>query len=163
MPSTMVFDRAQFASAGAAPAPAPTATPGFCAIPTCDIQFEKCKGGFKIHCKCDDEIACDLRRRVPEDVSLHVRGRPTGTPAPATPGTLEHFLAERYALFTNLGGRHLWRARVHHPAYPLQTATVGPVRQTLAEAAGVPVSGQPALAHAARRVDVGVWWPERLR
>lgn len=58
MPSTMVFDRAQFASAAAAPAATPTAAPGFCAIPTCNIEFEKCKGGFKIHCKCDDEIAC---------------------------------------------------------------------------------------------------------
>lgn len=26
--------------------------------PCCSIEFEKCAGGFKIHCKCEDEVAC---------------------------------------------------------------------------------------------------------
>ncbi len=26
--------------------------------PCCTIEFEKCAGGFKVHCKCEDEVAC---------------------------------------------------------------------------------------------------------
>ena len=37
----------------------------------------------------------------------------------ATPGTLEHFLVERYVLFALRSGG-LWSARVHHPPYLLR-------------------------------------------
>ncbi|MDZ4821189.1 MAG: hypothetical protein SGJ20_19690 [Planctomycetota bacterium] len=43
--------------AGAIPSGAP-AISGWSMVPRCEITFEKCKGGFKLHCKCEDEIAC---------------------------------------------------------------------------------------------------------
>jgi len=39
----------------------------------------------------------------------------------AEPGTLEHFLTERYCLYTEDGGR-LYRADIHHPPWQLQQA-----------------------------------------
>jgi hypothetical protein len=44
-------------NAGAFPGGAPAAAQ-WCVLPRCKIEFEKCSGGFKIHCKCDDEVAC---------------------------------------------------------------------------------------------------------
>jgi hypothetical protein len=42
------------------PGYAPTGTPqyaGWQCVPRCTVQFEKCQGGFKINCRCDDEVA----------------------------------------------------------------------------------------------------------
>jgi len=43
--------------AGAAPAGAPPAA-NWAVLPRCELKFEKCTGGFRIRCKCDDELAC---------------------------------------------------------------------------------------------------------
>src|SRR5258706_12196261 len=43
-----------------------------------------------------------------------------GIVTPATPGTLEFFLMERYVLYATDAKRTLYRARVHHQPYPLQ-------------------------------------------
>ena len=34
------------------------ASANWCVLPRCTVEFEKCNGGFKIHCKCEDDIAC---------------------------------------------------------------------------------------------------------
>jgi hypothetical protein len=42
------------------PAGFPAAGPSgnWCVVPRCKVQFEKCTGGFKIHCRCEDELSC---------------------------------------------------------------------------------------------------------
>jgi hypothetical protein len=30
----------------------------WCVVPRCKVEFEKCTGGFKIHCRCEDELSC---------------------------------------------------------------------------------------------------------
>jgi uncharacterized protein YqjF (DUF2071 family) len=45
--------------------------------------------------------------------------RGSGALFQAEPGTLEHFLTERYCLYTEDGGR-LYRADIHHPPWDLQ-------------------------------------------
>lgn len=75
-------------------------------------------------------------------VSAEVNG-PLGVPAAdgsaghAAPGTLEHFLVERYILYTQAAGKRLLTAQVHHAPYPLQAARVTACQQTLAAAAGL--------------------------
>ena len=41
------------------PMQSPTAA-NMCMVPRCTIKMEKCAGGMKIHCKCDDEMACAM-------------------------------------------------------------------------------------------------------
>ena len=43
--------------AGALPVGA-AAGANLCVLPRCEVRFEKCTGGFKIRCVCDDEVAC---------------------------------------------------------------------------------------------------------
>lgn len=93
-------------------------------------------------------------------VGCHTRYTPTGTPRASTPGTLEHFLAERYILYAHAG--RLFSGQVHHSPYPLQTATVHELSDTLVEAAGVTLPEdarrpEAPLAHYASGVSVEVF------
>lgn len=82
---------------------------------------------------------------------------PEGTPTASRPGTLEHFLAERYILYTSHRGR-LLSGRVHHEPYPLQPARVLRLEESLLAAAGLPRPGGVApLAHYASEVRVRVY------
>jgi uncharacterized protein YqjF (DUF2071 family) len=90
-----------------------------------------------------------------------IRCKPTGSPAPAQAGTLEHFLAERYLLYAPHRGR-LYRGQVHHAPYPLQTADVSELKETLLAAAGIERPAEAPLAHFARGVNVEVFGLSRV-
>lgn len=77
-------------------------------------------------------------------------------PAPAPAGTLEHFLAERYILYSYSRG-HLYLGRVHHTAYPLQPAQLLSLDETLLSAAGISRPDEPPLVHYASGVNVEVF------
>jgi uncharacterized protein len=82
-----------------------------------------------------------------------------GVAAAAQPGTLEHFLVERYLLFSRAFGDKLFRLQVHHQPWPLQPAHDVKMRQTLASADGLPqLEGEP-LAHYSEGVDVDFFAP----
>ena len=83
--------------------------------------------------------------------------RPDGPVEPAAPGTLEHFLTERYCLYTvHEGAVH--RAEVHHPRWPLQPAEAEIRENTMSPVA---LEGEPLL-HYSERQDVVIWSLERL-
>jgi uncharacterized protein YqjF (DUF2071 family) len=50
-------------------------------------------------------------------------------PGRAVPGSLEHFLVERYLLYTQKGN-HLFSGSVHHAHYPLREAKVTSIEQS---------------------------------
>jgi uncharacterized protein YqjF (DUF2071 family) len=62
-------------------------------------------------------------------------------PGPAEPDTLDHFLIERYFLYTTRPDGTLGRAQVHHRPYPLREARVTELTETLRAAAGLPAEG----------------------
>ena len=77
---------------------------------------------------------------------------------PSAPGTLEHFLLERYLLFSEKGGQ-LYEGQVHHAPYPAQRAQLDALEETLVSAAGLPTHGAPESVHFASGVDVEVFGP----
>lgn len=83
-------------------------------------------------------------------------------PGVATPGTLEHFLAERYYLYTTDGRGRLYRAQVHHPPYPLRHATVKIEQESILAAAGINCPGSPDHVLFSPGVDVEVFSLERV-
>ena len=86
-----------------------------------------------------------------------------GPTAPAVPGSLDHFLIERYVLFASRG-RHLFRARVRHRPYPLQRVTLEYFRESLFARAELPaLLSPPPLVHFSPGVDVEIFWRQRLR
>jgi uncharacterized protein YqjF (DUF2071 family) len=89
-----------------------------------------------------------------EERALIATYRPEGEAAPAEAGTLEHFLSERYCLYTVDEGA-LQSADIHHPPWPLQGAIAEISRNTIAPE-GLDVEGEPHLMYAARQ-DVVIW------
>ena len=86
--------------------------------------------------------------------------RAISDPASAAPGTLEHFLTERYCLYTVQPGR-VRRTEIHHPPWPLQLAQAEIEHNTMAAPIGIELTGEPLLHYAARE-DVLVWPPAQV-
>lgn len=82
---------------------------------------------------------------------------PTGPVFAARPGTLEHWLTERYCLYTHNRRGRLLRGEIHHLPWPLQPADVTIVENQMAEAAGIEIPDTPPLTHFAASIDVAVW------
>lgn len=80
----------------------------------------------------------------------------TGDPFEPRPGSLDHWLTERYCLYTLAEGGTVQRAEIHHPPWPLQPATAVIRSNTMASASGLALAGEPVL-HLAERQDVLLW------
>jgi uncharacterized protein YqjF (DUF2071 family) len=111
----------------------------------------------------DDAIRYQSRRDGSrEGAQLVARYGPAGSVFRADAGSLEYFLVERYCLY-NLDRRgRPYRLQIHHPPWPLQTASAEFERNTMAEANGLWLRGGAPLLHFAKRQDVVAWAPEQL-
>ena len=88
------------------------------------------------------------------------RYRPDGPGRPPGPATLEHFLTERYCLYTVDGQLRPVRLEIQHPPWSLQPAVLELQTGTMAEAAGVPLPPIPPLLHFSKRQDMVAYWRE---
>lgn len=78
---------------------------------------------------------------------------------PSLPGSLEHFLLERYLLLAKKGGTIL-EGQVNHVPYPAHAAHLEHVHDDLVAAAGLPrPSSPPETVHFSPGVDVEVFGP----
>lgn len=95
--------------------------------------------------------------------ALAFRGayRPTGDAYCAAPGTLEHFLTERYCLYAKAPDGRLLRNEVHHVPWPLQPAEAEVFENTMFAPHAISPRAEQPLLHFARRIDVVVWSAER--
>jgi len=88
--------------------------------------------------------------------------QPAGPAAHAAPGSLDHFLTERYALYAS-DGKRLWRGDIVHPAWNLQPAQARIERNSMIAAAGIRPLGHDPVLHFSAFQDVRLWWPVRVR
>jgi uncharacterized protein YqjF (DUF2071 family) len=94
--------------------------------------------------------------------ALTVSYQPSGPCFQPRDGTLEHFLTERYCLYTTDRESRPRRVDVHHAPWQLQPAEATFERNTMAEAAGIRLAARAPLLHFARRQDVVAWLPARV-
>jgi hypothetical protein len=86
-----------------------------------------------------------------------------GEALPASqPGTLQFFLAERYYLYTVDSRGRLLRGQVHHQPYPLHTASVEELDESLVGAAGLEKGAPLPLCLYSPGVDVEIFGLERV-
>jgi hypothetical protein len=111
-----------------------------------------------VHLSRDDgrrRYAASRRRRH----VLDAVAAPEAPPAAARPGTLEHFLVERYCHYAT-DGSSLYRAEIHHAPWALQRASgdveLGSLPPGVPRPAGVP------LLHFSARQDTVIWPLERI-
>jgi uncharacterized protein len=88
------------------------------------------------------------------------RYRPAGAVEPPEPGSLEHFLTERYCLYA-VDGETLVRADIHHPPWPLQTAEAEIDLNTMPPD-GVSLPAEQPVLHFSARQDVLIWPPQTV-
>jgi uncharacterized protein YqjF (DUF2071 family) len=86
--------------------------------------------------------------------TLRVAWEPGGERGPHTAGTLEHFLVERYSLFSRTPAGALIRVDVTHPQWPLREARLVYLDETLSKAAQLPGPAEKRWAHASPGVGV---------
>jgi uncharacterized protein YqjF (DUF2071 family) len=88
---------------------------------------------------------------------------PTRKLAENRSGTLEHFLTERYCLFTRNRDGQPVRANIHHVPWPLEEAEAEIERNDLASAIGITLPNQEPVLHYARRLAIYIWPAELVR
>ncbi|MGH7266151.1 MAG: YqjF family protein [Candidatus Rokuibacteriota bacterium] len=88
---------------------------------------------------------------------LVARYGPRGLVFRSAAGSLDHWLTERYCLYTTDAAGRPYRAEIHHAPWPLQPAHATFERNGMAAAAGIGLPDTPPLLHFVRRLDVVVW------
>lgn len=112
--------------------------------------------------RLDDGWVRYRSRRDDGSAEFTGRYRPEGRVFQAREGSLEHFLTERYALYTVLRSGSVLRGDIHHHPWPLQTAEAEITRNTVPQAHGIEVPTTPPLLHFSARQDTLVWPPVRV-
>ncbi|HEV3345059.1 MAG TPA: DUF2071 domain-containing protein [Pirellulales bacterium] len=104
-----------------------------------------------------DVLRYDGRRRAAAAAGSCVETRVADArPRTPLPGTLEHFLIERYFLYASGSGR-LWRGQVHHRPYLVQPADLLHLEESLLAANGLHATEPPCHVLYSARVDVEVF------
>jgi uncharacterized protein len=116
------------------------------------MSIERAAAGVSYRCE-----------RIGSRAGLAVRYRPAGPVAEPAPGTIEHFLTERYCLYTVDRRGRARRAEIHHPPWRLRAAEAVIARNTMAATAGIALPpGPPARLHFSARQDVVIWPPRAV-
>lgn len=82
---------------------------------------------------------------------------PTGPVFTSRPGSLEHFLTERYCLYSESPSGRLYEGDILHRRWPLQPAEASISRNTMTLPAGLALPDTPPLLHFSRRVEMLAW------
>jgi uncharacterized protein YqjF (DUF2071 family) len=101
------------------------------------------------------------RTEPPLPAEFRATYRPTGEVFNGQPGSIDHFLTERYCLYTMRKDKIL-RVDIHHLPWPLQTANAEIELNTMAPSDGLVLPHVQPLLHFAKMLDVLVWWPEQV-
>ena len=95
--------------------------------------------------KNNPEVGLELSYEIREDLGVSL------------PGSFEHFLLERYLLYSEHRGV-LQRGQVHHLPYPVRSAKILQMKESLLEAAGILVdTSKVPIAHYSSGVDVEIF------
>ena len=106
----------------------------------------------------DGTVTYDRRRTDDPASAFQATYAPRGPVAEPEPGSLEHFLTERYCLYNIDRLRKPYRLQVHHRPWPLQPAKATITANEMARTNGIEPPGDAPLLHFAERLDV-VGWP----
>lgn len=99
----------------------------------------------------------------PARFAASYRPRPKAPPVHAAPGTLEHFLTERYRLFTmGRKGRGVRVGEIAHQPWPLRSAECDVSVCELTSGLGFELPTTEPVLHYADEVKVAAWLPKRV-
>ena len=88
---------------------------------------------------------------------------PVSSETQAVPGSLDHWLTERYCLYACAPDGSLYRSEVHHAPWPLQQASADIETNSMTLPLNITLPDRPETLHFAKKLDVIGWPPVRLR
>ena len=109
----------------------------------------------------DDERIRYRSRRRSGGAALDTEYQPCGDPFLSRPGTLDHWLTERYCLLTLDRRGRVLIGDIHHAPWPLQPSRAEFDVNTMTAQIGIELPREQPLLHYARKLEVLVWWPAR--
>ena len=111
----------------------------------------------RISCERDRDAVVYRSERTHADAPparFSARYAPAGPVFHAKPGSIDHWLCERYCLYSLGGDGSPRRVDIEHAPWPLEPATARIDENTMAAPLGLDLAGAPAHLHFARRLDV---------
>src|SRR5437867_3851931 len=78
------------------------------------------------------------------------------------PGSIEHWLTERYCYYAPGRSGRLYRCDIHHPPWLLQRATADIRTNTMALSHGIELPPAEPLLHYAHLMKAHIWQPRRI-
>lgn len=114
---------------------------------------------MKLETRADESLYYESHRTHRGAASADFVGTygPTGPVYQAQAGTLEHWLTERYCLYSIGRKGQLFRGDIHHMPWPLQPAFAQIETNSMATASGIDLPDTEPILHFAKRLDVVVW------
>jgi uncharacterized protein len=114
--------------------------------------------------RSDDHVRYTSHRTHRGAPSAAFQGQfhPTGSVSYAAPGSLDHWLTERYCLYAADRHGQVWRGDIHHARWPLQPAEAAVRINTMTQQIGLTLPDTRPLLHFARRQDVVAWTLSRV-
>jgi uncharacterized protein YqjF (DUF2071 family) len=91
------------------------------------------------------------------DAEFRASYRPAGAAYYAAPGTLDHWLTERYSLYGAKNPARVVYGQIHHPPWRLQPAEVEVHANTMTQQIGIALPDRSPLCHFARAQEVVAW------
>jgi uncharacterized protein YqjF (DUF2071 family) len=107
----------------------------------------------------DERITYDSTRRHAGGTGAQFAAvyGPTGPPYRSTPGSIDHWLTERYCLYAADRRGRIFRGDIHHQPWPLQPAMAEIQVNTMTAPLGVELPSVSPVVQFARRLDVVAW------
>jgi len=112
-----------------------------------------------------DDIAYRSRRTHSGSAPGEFRAkyRPDGELFQSKPGSLEHWLTERYCLYSADRAGRVYRGEIHHRPWPLQKCAAKVTENSMGTLIGHAFNGPPESVLFTRRIDVAAWPIHRCR
>jgi uncharacterized protein len=112
----------------------------------------------------DDRVRYSSARKSSAGPAAAFQGsyRALDPPSPATAGSLDYFLTERYCLYALDHRARPYRLQIHHPPWPLQSAEADITINTMLNPLHLAPPSEPPLLHYSHRQDTVAWMPERI-
>ncbi|MBV8049773.1 MAG: DUF2071 domain-containing protein [Acidobacteriaceae bacterium] len=104
----------------------------------------------------DGDLIRYRSHRVGTAAEFRAQYRPIGPVLQRNKGTREHWLTERYCLYT-VSEANVYQAEIHHVPWPLQDAEARIESNSMSAAAQIPLSESAPLLHFAKKLDVLIW------
>jgi len=116
-----------------------------------DISHEK--NGNQIQYRCE-------RKDHESKINFKSAYQPVSEVYESEPGTLEHWLTERYCLYSQNSSGKMYRVDVHHHPWPLQKADANIEENNMTHPLDINLPDTSPLLHFASRLDVAIWSPK---